>query len=364
MIQNDQIRQYIRENPQATNREVADHFGISLDRAKGVRKRLADSDSQQVETPGGYKGVFTKGKLWQLHDGSWRESLQFEVDWEEKWDKFKQDFLKDLSILGKLALPSQSKAVKDGEICLEISLPDVHFGKGDIQETISNFISTVFSLLERAEKFKVDRILLPVGNDGLNSEGKRKTTTGGTPQEDSVDWQESFRHYWTTLAATIKVLSTKYPVDVIIVPGNHDMERMFYIGEVLHAFFRDNNKVNIDNSGEYRKYYKYGVNMLMFTHGDKEKTATLPLLMATEQPEMFAQTKFREAHLGHFHKEMLNEYCGVKTRFLPSICPTDDWHKMMGYKHLRAGQAYIWNKEFGLEGYFQVNIHENTEAKH
>jgi hypothetical protein len=37
---------------------------------------------------------------------------------------------------------------------------------------------------------------------------------------------------------------------------------------------------------------------------------------------------------------------------------------MMGYSHLRAAQAYIWNKEYGLEGYFQVNIHEKQEAKH
>jgi hypothetical protein len=366
MIQNDQIRQYIRENPHASTRDVAQHFGVSFDRARGIKRRLEDNstEGQQVETPEGYKGVFTKGKVWQLHDGSWRESLQFEVDWLEKWDKFKEGFLKDLTMLGALSTPVKSKSSKPGEVCLEISLPDAHFGKGDIDTTVTNFINTVFVLLEKAEKFGVDKILLPIGNDGLNSEGKRKTTTGGTPQEDSVDWQESFRHYWTTIAAVVKVLSDKYPVDVMIVPGNHDMERMFYIGEVLGAFFRSNNNVKVNNSGDYRKYYQYGVNMLMFTHGDKEKTATLPLIMATEQPEMFAQTKFREAHLGHFHKEMLNEYCGVKTRFLPSICPTDDWHKMMGYSHLRAAQAYIWNKEYGLEGYFQVNIHEKQEAKH
>lgn len=364
MVNNDQIREYWKENPKATTREVAFHFGVTYDRVQGIKKRMHEkAEAQGVETPEGYKGVLTKGKMWQLHDGSWRESLQFEVDWKDQWDTFKSEFLNDLALLGSFQHVPKKKQDKDGEVCLEISLPDTHFGKGDILETTTNFIDTVFELLTKAEKFGVDRILLPIGNDGLNSEGKSKATTGGTPQEDSVTWQESFRHYWTALAATIKVLSSSYPVDVIVVPGNHDMERMFYIGEVLGAFFRTNEKVKINNSGEYRKYYEYGLNMLMFTHGDKEKTATLPLLMATEQPEMFARTKFREAHLGHFHKEMLNEYCGVKTRFLPSICDTDDWHKMMGYKHLRAAQAYIWNKQYGLEGYFQVNIHEKQNEK-
>jgi len=357
MINNDQIRQYCRENPGATTRQIADHFGVTVDRAHGVKRRLLQkADNQPVETPEGYKGILTKGKMWQLHDGSWRESLQFEVDWFEKWSSFKDEFLNDLAMLGTFSYAPSKKSVNQGSICLEISLPDAHFGKGSIEETTNTFIDTVFQLLEKAEKFGVERILLPIGNDGLNSEGKRKTTTGGTPQEDSVDWQESFRHYWTTLAATIKVLSATYPVDVLVVPGNHDMERMFYIGEVLMAYFKSNERVTINNSGEYRKYYEYGTNMLMFTHGDKEKTATLPILMATEQPEMFARTKYREAHLGHFHKEMLNEFCGIKTRFLPSICITDDWHKMMGYSHMKAAQAYLWNKEKGLEGYFQVNI--------
>ena len=78
--------------------------------------------------------------------------------------------------------------------------------------------------------------------------------------------------------------------------------------------------------------------------------------MATEQPEMFARTSHREAHCGHFHKEMLNEYRGVKVRFIPSICPNDEWHKLMGYEAKRTGQAFIWSKKDGFYGYFQTNL--------
>ena len=34
----------------------------------------------------------------------------------------------------------------------------------------------------------------------------------------------------------------------------------------------------------------------------------MPLIMATENPEMFARTSHREVHCGHLHKEMVNEY--------------------------------------------------------
>ena len=76
------------------------------------------------------------------------------------------------------------------------------------------------------------------------------------------------------------------------------------------------------------KYYEYGQNMLMFTHGDKEKPADMPLIMATEQPRCLLELSTASS-CGHLHKEMVNEYRGIKVRFLPSICPNDEWHKQM-----------------------------------
>jgi hypothetical protein len=356
-ITNDYVRKYLKDNPLLTVKEIADNLNLTYDKVRGIKARLANSETvQTVETPEGHKGVLTKGKMWQLHDGSWRESLTFEVDKVEEWNNFKEAFLKDLEVLGKTAKQPINPYKKEGEICLEISLPDVHIGKGDVYESIKEYITSIISLVSKAEKFGIDRILLPLGNDGMNSEGKRRTTTAGTPQEDTVHWQNSFRAYTVMTCKAIEELSQSYPVDVIIVTGNHDEERMFYAGEMLAAYFRNSDRVTVDNSGEYRKYYEYGTNMLLFTHGDKEKHSDLPLIMATEQPEMFARTKFREVHCGHLHKEKMDEYRGIKVRFLPSICVTDEWHKMKGYQNLRAAQAYLWNKKTGYEGHFQVSV--------
>ena len=76
----------------------------------------------------------------------------------------------------------------------------------------------------------------------------------------------------------------------------------------------------------------------------------------TREPMLFANAKFREVHCGHLHKEMVNEYRGVKVRFIPSNCSNDAWHKMMGYEAKRTGQAHIWSKTRGYEGYLQTNI--------
>ena len=244
-------------------------------------------------------------------------------------------------------------------VVYEISLPDIHYGKytgQTLDEAEEEYINTVKDLLSKAKGLNIERILLPIGNDGMNSEGYSRATTKGTPQQDSAEWQETFVGYCNLMVRAINYLANTAPVDVVVVQGNHDYERMFYAGEYLRAFFKNDDRVDVDNNFDSRKYYKYGVNLIMFTHGDKEKPAEMPLIMATEQPMLFAQTKFREVHCGHKHKEQVNEYRGVKVRFIPSICGNDSWHKMMGYEAKRTGQAHIWSKERGYEGYLQTNI--------
>tara|TARA_B100002019_G_scaffold268747_1_gene260969 strand:- start:5726 stop:6862 length:1137 start_codon:yes stop_codon:yes gene_type:complete len=244
-------------------------------------------------------------------------------------------------------------------VVYEVSLPDIHYGKLhnlSLHEVEDEYLAVVGDLIHKAQGLQIEKILLPIGNDGMNSEGLRMSTTKGTPQQDNGGWKETFRGYCQLMVRAIDYLTTIAPVDVIVISGNHDYERMFYAGDVLAGWYRNDANVSVDNTASSRKYYEYGKNMLMFTHGDKEKPADMPLIMATEQPEMFARAKHREVHCGHLHKEMVNEYRGIKVRFLPSICPNDEWHKQMGYEAKRTGQAYIWNKQRGLEGYLQTNV--------
>jgi len=297
-------------------------------------------------------------KFWQNMMGEQRFSIVTHNSWHEM-PNIKADLLDYIKTRIVKVPKVNYKKYKD-PICYEISLPDIHYGKitDEPMETIEkHYIQAIMDLHKKADGLEIDRFLLPVGNDGLNSEGMSRATTKGTPQQDNMRWRESFRGYWHLVSKAIDYLAQFAPVDVVVVQGNHDFERMFYAGEVLDAIYKNNKNVTVDNSLDARKYYEYGINMIMFTHGDKEKTQELPLLIATEQPAMWSRAKVREVHCGHRHKEMLNEYMGTKVRFIPSICGNDLWHKTQGYVGtLRCGQAYIWNKNRGLEGYLQTNV--------
>ena len=301
----------------------------------------------------------TSVKHWQTVKGDSRFSVVTKPQ-ASNLIEFKEEFFKEMQEY----VPEHPDPVYDFKIgdpvAYEISLPDFHYGKitGMSQEKANRiFLDTVKKLHRKATGLNIERFILPIGNDGLNSEGYSRATTKGTPQHDSEEWQETFRGYWKLLVLAIDYLAAFAPVDVIVIQGNHDFERMFYIGEVIESWYRDSTVVDVDNSYESRKYYVYGNNLIMFTHGDKEKPAVMPIIMATEQPVKFAKCKYREIHCGHQHREIVNTYTGgIKVRFLPSICPNDTWHKVMGYGAMREAQAYIWNKSKGCEGHLQVNL--------
>ena len=321
---------------------------VSKSEISEFKKFLNDNEIEETDV----KSV----KFWQNMQGDHRFSVV--VKGEDDLVKQARNEIVELLESYSPKVEADYAQVQDA-VTYEVSLPDIHYGKytgQTLDQAEEEYMNTVKELMNKAKGLNIERILLPIGNDGMNSEGYSRATTKGTPQQDSAEWQETFVGYCNLMVRAITYLAKSAPVDVVVVQGNHDYERMFYAGEFLRAFFLNDDRVIIDNSYDSRKYYKYGVNLIMFTHGDKEKPAEMPLIMATEQPLLFAQTKFREVHCGHMHKEMVNEYRGIKVRFIPSICANDAWHKMMGYEAKRTGQAHIWSKERGYEGYLQTNI--------
>jgi len=324
--------------------------GHELSQSQAFTKHLLDNGLTMADV----KSV----KFWQNFNGEQRYSIVTHNQWHEQ-PQVKEELLDYIRTRSAKVKKIKYTKPKD-PVLYEISLPDIHYGKitDEGPEAIEeHYMQAIIDLHRKADGLEIDRFLLPVGNDGLNSEGMSRATTKGTPQQDSMRWRQSFRGYWHLVTKAIEYLAQFAPVDVVVVQGNHDFERMFYVGEVLDALYHNNKNITIDNGLDSRKYYEYGINMIMFTHGDKEKSAELPLLIATEQPEMWSRAKVREIHCGHKHKEMLNEYMGTKVRFIPSICANDNWHKTQGYVGtLRCGQAFIWSKNRGLEGYLQTNV--------
>jgi predicted phosphodiesterase len=257
----------------------------------------------------------------------------------------------------------------------EIAIFDLHLAKlcwdketGENYDTgiaEERYLHAVADLMGRVQGLPIERIVLPTGSDLLHVDNLYNTTTSGTQQDVDSRWQRAFCHAHKMLVTAIDSLARVAPVDVLIVPGNHDRERAFYIGEVLAAWYRNCDRVTVDNSPTPRKYMRYGTNLIGFTHGSEEKMDSLPLIMARERKQDWAETECREIHLGHLHKKREyrfnagDTFNGIAVRVIPSLCSADSWHNERGYiGGIRAAEAYLWSYESGYAGHFSSNVIE------
>ncbi len=301
-----------------------------------------------------------------------------EVRFRRKVKEIELRDIKDLMIKEMKKFAPEYKTIKYNKIkdkfLLEPDIPDLHFGKlawseesgedFDIKIAEELALNSLQSLINQSSIYSIDRILFPIGNDYFNVNNKLNVTIHNTPQQEDTRWQKTFVKGRLLAIKMIDMLASVAPVDVVIVPGNHDEERTFYLGDALECWYHNNKNVNINNQAVKRKYYLYGKNLIGFTHGYYEKLDKLPLLMSLEQPKWWAQSKFREWQTGdkHHKREIktslkVDESTGVMVRILSSLTAKDAWTFDKGFVGAqRASEAFVRHYTNGLIAQFVSSL--------
>lgn len=274
---------------------------------------------------------------------------------------------------------------KDGEAtALVVDLFDLHIGmlawaeetgeaSYDSNLGVELAMTAIEGLISRLSGLNITKIIFPMGNDLLHTDttiqGKGGATTAGTPQDVDTRYLKMYRLAMNLMINIIDRLREIAPVEVIIVPGNHDRERVAYMGESIHAWYRNDPEVTVNNDANLRKYSRFGNTLLGFTHGKDEKPETLPLLMAQERKQDWAATEYRIFHTGHIHRKRkmvsvsTDTYQGVEVISIPSLVPPDSWHSMKGFVGGgRAAEAYIVGEDSGPNGHFRFNVPRLAES--
>ena len=277
--------------------------------------------------------------------------------------------------------PAPRRIKDDGKWLFEFSPFDLHMGKyAWDEETVASydldiagdlFNASLDFLLERALKLtdgKLDRVLCVFGNDVAHIDSKRAQTTAGTPMDADTRYIKIYRRICAIHRRAVDILTRVAPVDIVIVPGNHDELTSFHLGEILTATYESNKNVTVDNGARMRKYYEYGVNLFGFTHGDAERVSELPLTMAREKPEAWARCASREWHIGHKHisekmslsqRPLEQEFFsdkGVRVRRLTSLSSHDAWHTKHAYMDRRACESFVFHKAAGFTDHLSFNV--------
>lgn len=285
--------------------------------------------------------------------------------------------LKELAKREIKLLSRPVKSVKQTGLMLEIAMPDLHVGKQahpaetgrrpyDVKIAVAVFRRALEALIERTKGYTVEEILLVVGNDILNSDTAEGTTTSGTHVSNDGRFFKTYIKTRTMLVSAIERLRKIAKVKVLVCPGNHDAQAAFTLGDSLECYFHSDLQVEVLNSPAPRKYIEWGNCLIGFCHGHEGKHNDYALLMASERPEEWGRTKYREMHVGHYHKLKTDEYHGTRVRILSALTEVDDWHAIKGFVgNIRQAEAFVWSKKEGLiaEVFFNDDAQEPIVTK-
>lgn len=245
---------------------------------------------------------------------------------------------------------------KDGYLMV-ISPADVHIGKlckafetGEEynQKTAVNRVLTgVEGLINKSQGFKIDKILLIIGNDILHTDTPKRTTTGGTPQDTDGMWYDNFRTAVKLYVDVIEILLAVSDVHVDFNPSNHDYQSGWMLAQMIETHFRHSKNITFNCDISHRKTFRYHNNLIGSTHGDGAKLQDLPLLMAHESKH-WSDCKHKYIYMHHLHHKVSKDVLGVCVEVLRSPSGTDSWHHKQGYQHApKALETFIHHKQHG-----------------
>ncbi len=360
-------------------KEIAERHGVTKKQVRQAHNRWTHRAPPLDETIGGVvvqKWIRTpEGTTHVKMPDAVVDDIKAEV--RQVWEDAKQDFL-DATLLPPIEAPNL--ILPKAGMLAEIAVQDPHMGMlaygpevgedQDIRTIKEDYLGTTEQLLSLSRVYAPERILYLVGNDMSHvnqaaDRGKGGATKMGTMQDLDTRMSKIFRVMREVAVDGIDQAASVAPVDVVVVPGNHDPDEAFRLGEVLSAWYRNHSNVTVYNAPRKRKFYNYASNTLMLTHGEeiRRKREPLPLVMATECPDEWWVASggrgSREIHTGHNHIRLqggyhptseVDESRAIITRSLPGLCVSDAWHYEEGYMHRRAGSLLLFHPDDGFWG--------------
>jgi len=251
---------------------------------------------------------------------------------------------------------------------LEVCIFDLHIGKlawaeetghdYDVRIADERARAALEDLLWQASLYPVSRIVLPLGNDFYQVDTISGQTTAGTLVDRDTRYHKMFEVGRGLASWMIHRCASVAPVVVPVVPGNHDTQAVYSLGQALTWEYASDPRVTIDNAPTRRKYQRWGSNLIGYTHGNEEKISDLAQIMATERAKEWGETTCREWRIGHRHrpKQMqsvsVDSKNGVRVREISSLSGDDAWHTMRGYVgEPKEAEAFVWRFRGGVRAH-------------
>ena len=275
-----------------------------------------------------------------------------------KYEDFKEDFIGSVKDLKPNHIQIIRNESDNEKHCLLIDPADIHINKlcsafetneeYNSQIAVKRVKDGVSGIIKKASGFDIDKIILIVGNDVLNTDNAKNQTTKGTQQDTHLKWFDAFLMAKQLYIDIIQTLLAIADLEVVYNVSNHDEMSGFFLMDSLYSWYNEHPNINFNRSPSHRKYTTYGKNLIGTTHGDGAKQNDLPLLMCHEASQHWHECKHRYWFTHHVHHKTSKDIMSVQIESLRSPSPADSWHHKSGYQHSPlAIEGFIFHKELG-----------------
>ena len=265
-----------------------------------------------------------------------------------------------------ISVTKQHVDVDKEHVDVEISIADYHLAKKHVdgdnnpEDRARRYFNIAQSLVRKVQaNYNINTVVLPISNDFFHTDNYQHQTTNGTPQDTIMDYHSEYELGFAVLVDTINMLRQYCnDVTVVLVQGNHDRTKSFYLAHALDVYFRGDHDVDFIREHSVIKAKVLGNTFIGWHHGNC-KIDDLPLLFAThkEYSHFFGNAKYREIHTGDKHHYMAKELKGVRIQQMPSLSGTDRWHLDNNFVHsVRAALALVYHTTLGKICEFEERI--------
>lgn len=218
-----------------------------------------------------------------------------------------------------------------------------------------------------------------------NRDVARSTTTSGTYQDSDGTIFQGFSDAAVALKEAIDAAAEVANVDLLHCMSNHDWLLGWSLSQTISAPYRQPHFANpriratdYNLSEIHRKYYRFGGNLMGFSHGDGAKEEKLYALMVEEAREHVSECAHLYWYLHHYHHKIRKtrselpfmqekDHTGMTAiitgnprvqgghlniEYVRSPSAPDGWHDRNGYVNRQAVECFVHHPTLGQRARF------------
>lgn len=284
-------------------------------------------------------------------------------------DQYLEYFLDRIPASTQIPPPSDNN-----DLMLEWCIFDMHIGLHSwAKETGADYDSKLARqlMVSAAKKIfqhtgRVEQAVLIGGGDNYHADNRSNQTEKShhTLDTDSRFQKTAWIVYETWCSAIDLAAANAQQVKVVILSGNHDHHSSMHLAMILSAHYRNEPRITVDISPAKHKYYRWGSNFFMTSHGDTGAKRLASYLMNHIIKSNIQGIERMFVRAGHLHKRGrqtppgLVEEDGVIIEIFPTLAPADAWAAEEAYSNVRATVCNLWHKEFGQRSRIELGVKE------